>query len=137
MLPRQNRLVESAAFKRALRVGARGGNRFLAATIAVPPVGTAICHPQKGEAETPVRVGLIVAKREVPTAVARNRLKRQLRHLMRPRLGNFDPGTDIVLRVFGRCQGLSSTELALHLDKALAQAQRKLLGPQAMAKGRS
>jgi ribonuclease P protein component len=43
----------------------------------------------------PTRAGLIVAK-TVGNAVARNRVKRRLRHLLRPRLADFE--ADVVLR---------------------------------------
>jgi ribonuclease P protein component len=43
----------------------------------------------------PARAGLVVSK-AVGDAVARNRVKRRLRHLVRPRLGELE--ADVVLR---------------------------------------
>lgn len=112
-------MVEAGDFSRTLRDGGRAGGRFLVVAIAVPRVGTAILHAPEPVA-LPVKVGFITAKRQLPRAVDRGRVKRQLRHLMRDRLDQFPPGSTVVIRVLASAKGRSSKELAKSLDQALA-----------------
>ncbi|WP_194309130.1 ribonuclease P protein component [Flaviflexus huanghaiensis] len=70
-------------------------------------------------------VGFVVPK-TVGNAVQRNRVRRQLRHLMRERLNNLDPGSALVIRVYPGAAGRPSDELAEDLDSALAKAKRRL-----------
>lgn len=64
------------------------------------------------------RLGLIVSK-AVGSAVTRNRVKRRLRHLIRPRMAVFPAGTGVVVRALAAAAGASSAELSRDLDSAL------------------
>lgn len=66
-------------------------------------------------------VGFVVSK-AVGGAVERNRVKRQLRHLMRDRLSALPDGSRVVVRALPASHGADSATLAAHLDVALARA---------------
>ena len=69
----------------------------------------------------PTSVGFVVSK-AVGTAVDRNRVKRQLRHLMRERVDQLPPGTKVVVRALPPSAGSPSSSLAHELDAALARS---------------
>lgn len=77
-----------------------------------------MCHVSAGDDGT--RVGFIVP-RSVGNAVARNRVKRRLRHLMRERVDGLNAVTVVVRALPGAAEA-SSRELARDLDHALAKA---------------
>jgi ribonuclease P protein component len=67
------------------------------------------------------RAGFVVPK-AVGGAVVRNRVRRQLRHLIRDRLTDLPPGTDVVVRVLPAAVGRSYQQLGSDLTQALAVA---------------
>src|SRR5699024_4834499 len=73
-------------------------------------------------AVTETRVGFVVSK-AVGNAVVRHRVTRQLRHLMRVRLGDLPVGTTLVVRALPAACDASSRDLGKDLDSAL----RKLM----------
>jgi ribonuclease P protein component len=66
-------------------------------------------------------VGFVVSKAVGP-AVDRNRVKRQLRHLMRDRIGSLPAGSRVVVRALPASHGTDSATLGSHLDAALARS---------------
>lgn len=116
MLPRAHRMVDPADFKSAIRTGSRGGDPLV------------VVHARTDEGEENRLVGFVVPKREIKRANGRNRVKRQLRHIMRERVGSLPPGARVVVRANGRALGASSEDLARRLDGALARAWRKWRG---------
>ena len=62
-------------------------------------------------------------------ATARNRVKRQLRHLMRDRVEDLPAGTHVVIRVQREAHGVDHTTLGNALDNALGRALRKEARP--------
>ena len=107
----------SADFATAFR-GVRGGaNRVLVSIETTPAEPQADLHP--------VKVGFVVPK-SVGNSVIRHRVYRQLRHLIRERLGQFSEGSLVVVRALPPAKGATSTELAEDLDAAITKAQRKL-----------
>ena len=113
MLPRAHRMVDPADFTAAIRHGARAGDPLV------------VVHVRADEERNSPLVGFVVPKREIKRANGRNRVKRQLRHIMRERVGSLPPGARVVVRASGRALGASSQELARRLDGALARAWRK------------
>ena len=95
-------------FRHTIRRGAKGVQPTLV-THVVPGTGG------------PTSVGFVVSK-AVGSAVDRNRVKRQLRHLMRDRIGSLPDGTKIVVRALPASNGSPTTTLANDLDAALARS---------------
>jgi ribonuclease P protein component len=100
-------------FRHTIRRGAKGAQPTLVTHVlfrsSVPGTGG------------PTSVGFVVSK-AVGSAVDRNRVKRQLRHLMRDRVDRLPDGTRVVVRALPAAHGVRSGTLAEHLDAALARA---------------
>jgi ribonuclease P protein component len=60
-----------------------------------------------------------VVSRAVGPAVTRNRVKRRLRHLVRDRIGAFEPGSLLVVRAQPAAAAASYQELGAELDRCL------------------
>jgi ribonuclease P protein component len=73
----------------------------------------------------PPRVGFVVSK-AVGNAVARNRTKRVLRHLMAARLDQVPAGTDLVVRANPSAAGAGSSEIGADVDRLLTTVLRRL-----------
>ena len=69
-------------------------------------------------AATDPRVGFVVSK-AVGNAVVRNRVRRRLRHVVRPYLTTLPSGALMVVRALPAAAGLSSTELGAELARCL------------------
>jgi ribonuclease P protein component len=77
-------------------------------------------------------VGFVVS-RAVGPATVRNRVRRQLRHLVRDRLPLVEPATQVVVRATPESATSSFDELGQALDTALSRARRRPVGPGAGA----
>lgn len=119
MLPQQSRMRRPDEFKAAMRSGRRASGATLSAhlLLAVGPV------PE----DTGPKVGLIVS-RAVGSAVVRNRVKRQLRELMRRRLACLPGGCLLVLRAHPAAAGARQADLAADLDLVLERLLRRQVG---------
>ncbi|QWW19574.1 ribonuclease P protein component [Schaalia sp. 19OD2882] len=113
MLPRAHRMVDPADFRSAIRSGSRAGNAVV------------VVHCRTDEEPQEPLVGFVVAKRDVPKATARNRVRRQLRHLMASRIPSLPVGARVVVRVNAGAVGRHSADLGSALDNALGRAWRK------------
>jgi ribonuclease P protein component len=102
----------SSDFDAAVRKGSRAGRTTL------------VVHLTRTPLEEPARVGFVVSK-AVGSAVARNRVKRRLRHLARARVATLPAGTLAVVRANPAAANRTSVELAADLDGALTTALRK------------
>lgn len=100
-------------FRRTIRRGAKGVQPTLVTHVLPRPSGPA--------AGGHTSVGFVVSK-GVGSAVERNRVKRQLRHLMRARLDAVPTGSRVVVRALPPAKGAGSATLAEHLDVALARS---------------
>ena len=74
------------------------------------------------------RAGFVVSK-AVGGAVVRNRVRRQLRHLMRTRLEQLPERTDIVVRALPGAATRTYAALGVDLDGALATIMREPMRP--------
>ena len=114
MLAADHRLRDSVSFRRTVRVGRRAGSPALVVHLALERSG-------------PARVGFVV-NRSVGDAVTRNRVKRQLRHLVSEDLDQLPSGADLVVRAKPVAAGLSSSELRAELvgclERVLPEAVR-------------
>ena len=113
MLPRAHRMVDPADFTAAIRQGTRAGDPLV------------VVHVRADEESNSRLVGFVVPKREIKRANGRNRVKRQLRHLMRERIADLPEGSRVVVRASSKALGVPSKELGEHLDRAMARAWRK------------
>ncbi len=110
MLPAASRMRRSDDFDRVVR-GRRSSRPLLTVHLSDPTA-----HASSAD----VRVGFVVS-RKVGNAVTRNRLRRQLRHIVRCRLVQMEeaaPGASVVVRVAPRAAGASADQLAADFDAA-------------------
>ena len=117
MLPAAARLRRSTEFKAADRRGSRAGKPLVSGRLLIRPVAE------------PARIGFVVS-RKVGSAVVRNRVRRQLRHLARGHLTSLPGGSLLVLRANPRAATARQEDLAAELDlviKALLRRQDKAL----------
>ncbi len=70
------------------------------------------------------KVGFVVSS-SVGNAVTRNAVARRLRHLMRDRLDDLQPGSTVVVRATPRAATVSSARLGADLDACLAHLRRR------------
>jgi ribonuclease P protein component len=110
------RLRRHGEFTATVRGGRRSGRGAIVVHLMLQNDGT---EP----ARTP-RAGFVVPK-AVGVAVVRNRVKRRLRHLVRERLGDLPPGSDLVVRALPGAATRSYPEIAADLDGALAAARAR------------
>lgn len=113
MLATAQRLRRSADFAAAIRGGRRAGR------------GTVVVHLLLEEpAQAPAaRAGFVVSK-AVGNAVIRNQVRRRLRHLVRPLLGELPTGATLVVRALPTAAEASYATLGSDLSAALAAARR-------------
>lgn len=114
MLPAHHRMRAPGDFRATIRGGTRGKSTSLMVHLQSPD-GTEEAD------QDPTLVGFVVPK-TVGNAVIRNRLTRQLKHLMAARIRSIPPGQRIVIRVFPAARGKTSDELGVELDRAVARA---------------
>jgi ribonuclease P protein component len=102
-----------AEFAATIRGGRRAGR------------GTVVVHlllEEPVRAST-ARAGFVVSK-AVGNAVVRNKVRRRLRHLVRPLLGDLPDGAALVVRALPAAAGASFTTLGSDLEAAVAAARR-------------
>nr|WP_206324087.1 ribonuclease P protein component [Streptomyces sp. HNM0574] len=119
-MPTENRLRRREDFAAAVRRGRRAGRPLLVVHLR----SRKDPHVAGGEAP-PARAGFVVSK-AIGNAVARNLVKRRLRHLVRERLALLPAGSLVVVRALPGAGEAGYDELARDLHTAL---QRLLGGP--------
>jgi ribonuclease P protein component len=113
VLAAAQRLRRSTDFAAAIRGGRRIGR------------GTLVVHlllDEPAQAST-ARAGFVVSK-AVGNAVVRNRVRRRLRHLVRPRLAGLPDGARLVVRALPAAAEASYADLGADLDTALDVARK-------------
>src|SRR5271165_4811612 len=113
MLPSAARMRRKTDFTSATKRGSKAGRPLVSGHLLV-----------QAEQPDPARVGFIVNRR-VGTAVARNRVRRRLRHLVRGYLGSLPGGSLLVLRAAPRAATACQADLAADLDLVIGALLRR------------
>lgn len=100
-------------FQATVRRGRKARTSSVIVHVDVPP-GT---EQALGDGQV---IGFVVTKAIGP-AVVRNRVKRQLRHLMRARVGQLPSGARVVVRALPSAASRRNADLAGDLDRALSE----------------
>jgi ribonuclease P protein component len=113
VLAAAQRLRRSADFAAAIRGGRRVGR------------GTLVVHLllEEPAQATTARAGFVVSK-AVGGAVVRNKVRRRLRHLVRPLLADLPDGSSLVVRALPAAAGASFSTLEGDLEAALTAARK-------------
>lgn len=111
MLPKAYRLRRPAEFDRAVRQGRRVASK----TVVVYATSNSTSPP---------RVGFVVSK-AVGTAVQRNRVKRQLRHVAHPRLATLGDMA-VVIRANPAAATATYARLVSDLDRCLDRVSERV-----------
>ena len=113
MLAAEQRLRRSADFAAAIRGGRRAGRGSLVVHLLLDEPAQA----------SQARAGFVVSK-AVGNAVVRNKVRRRLRHLVRPRLALLPAGASLVVRALPAAAAASYLTLGTDLDAAIDAAHR-------------
>jgi ribonuclease P protein component len=113
VLPAAARLTRSEDFRQVTRNGRRaGGPRIVVHAVTVNPSDELV------QTISGPRVGFVVSK-AVGNSVVRHRVARQLRHVVRDRLGTLPLGSSLIVRALPSAAGASSAEFRQDFDAAL------------------
>jgi len=112
--PRAARLLTPAAFRLVFAGGTRVADQNLTLLARTSETG----HP---------RIGLAIAKRKVPRAVDRNRIKRAVRESFRLRAAQL-PALDIVVMAKPDASKLEAAALTTALDRLWSRLTRRCAG---------
>jgi ribonuclease P protein component len=117
MLPSQSRMRRPAEFTVTVRRGSRSGRKLLTGHLLI----------RSGEQDQPPRVGFIVS-RAVGKAVARNKVRRRLRGLVRGYLPSLPGGSLLVVRAHPQAATAHQADLAAELDLVMSTLVRRQVG---------
>ncbi len=112
MLPSQNRLKRRQDFANVYSKGDRFNGQYVSLRVYITDQATAFSQ-----------IGVVVSKKFSKKAVARNRIKRQLRAIFRQVLSQLKQGLQIVVTVFPLPNSPSYEQLGEDLTKLLIKAQ--------------
>lgn len=69
-----------------------------------------------------IRVGFVVSKKISKKAVIRNKIKRQLREIVRPKIKNFEQGVDLIIFTKPEILGKNFLEIKKAVDELFKKA---------------
>ena len=119
LLAQVHRMRRGEDFQVTVRRGRKGRSPSVVVHLDVPADGERA--PGAGSTAGITVVGFVVTKAIGP-AVVRNRVKRQLRHLMRSRVQQLPSGARLVVRALPSSASRRHEDIAADLDRTLAQA---------------
>src|SRR5215472_9139867 len=122
VLPQQARVRRPQQFRLVTRTGRRAAGRTVAAHLLLVPDGES------------AKVGFVVS-RAVGPAVVRNRVKRQLREIMRARLASLPEGCMLVVRAQPTAAEARQADLAADLDRIFRRLLPGYAAPGLLAQG--
>ena len=117
MLPSESRMRHGAEFELTVRRGSRAGRVLLTGHLLV----------RAGESAQPPRVGFVV-NRSVGKAVARNKVRRRLRSVVRGYLPTLPGGSLLVVRAHPQAAAARQADLAAELDLVMGTLMRRQVG---------
>jgi ribonuclease P protein component len=117
MLPAQFRMLRPAEFTVTVRRGSRSGRKLLTGHLLLGGAGP----------DEPPRVGFVVSK-AVGKAVARNKVRRRLRALVRGYLPVLPGGSLLVVRAHPQAATARQVDLAAELDLVMSTLMRRQVG---------
>ena len=123
MLAADQRLRRADDFSTVIRGGRRAGRGGLVVHLVSRDATSAGARIDASRGSASPRAGFVVP-RAVGPAVARNLVRRRLRHLLRERLSQLPPDTDVVIRVLPSAVDLTFAQLGVDLAAALTAASR-------------
>ncbi|MCJ2544425.1 ribonuclease P protein component [Thermostichus vulcanus] len=113
MLPAHHRLRERRAFQALYRASQRRSSAGL----------TLLFHPMPPELEgIPSQVGLVISRKVSKSSVRRNRLRRQLREILRSLCPNLKPGYRLLLIPKAGVLNWSWGQLQVEVQRLLQKA---------------
>jgi ribonuclease P protein component len=118
VLPATQRVRRRGEFSTTVRQGRRAANPLVVVSLLSGPPGST---------ET-ARAGFVVG-RAVGGAVVRNRVKRRLRHVVRPVLALLPSGSSLVVRALPPASLASSAQLAESLRRAVDRLNTRFVSP--------
>ncbi len=124
MLPRESRLCHRQDFSTVYSKGIRKNTSHLALRALHHQQDTQL--PQDRDNLEPfisTRIGISISKKVSKKAVVRNRIKRQIRAILRQMLPFISKGWDIVIVVKPTAKECNYDEFLQQLEKLLAQAE--------------
>jgi ribonuclease P protein component len=127
-LPQPNRLRHWRDFQAVYQNGIRRSGRFLVLR-GLPQRSYAPAAPNQGrsrplsEGKPPTRIGISISQKVSKKAVVRNRIKRQIRAVLRQLLPRISPGWQLVVVVRPGAQECEYAQFLRELEQLLAQAE--------------
>ena len=127
-LPQPNRLKHRRDFQAVYHKGIRRSGRYLTLR-GLRPCNSATeartLKPSKPreEGKPPTRIGISISQKVSKKAVVRNRIKRQIRAILRQLLPRISPGWQLVVVVQPGAQACEYAEILGELEQLLAQAE--------------
>jgi ribonuclease P protein component len=116
MLPKHHRLRHRRDFSTVYQNGARRNSFALGLR--------AYSHRQNGtDLSSPSRIGISISQKVSKRAVVRNRIKRQLRAIVRQLLPHFASGWDVIIVVYPNALQCDYSEFLQQLKQLLTQAE--------------
>nr|WP_205862270.1 ribonuclease P protein component [Planosporangium thailandense] len=125
------RLRRRDEFAATIRAGRRAGRGVVVVHLDGPDDADSPAAESNGSTpvrtervDLPARAGFVVPK-TVGKAVARNKVRRRLQHLIRERLAALPPGVTVVVRALPGAADRTYSELTSDLDAALVAARTR------------
>jgi ribonuclease P protein component len=127
-LPQQNRLRHWRDFQAVYHKGIRRSGRYLTlrglpqrpSAVATPTQGTSL---PRDEGKPSTRLGISISQKVSKKAVVRNRIKRQIRAIVRQLLPRISPGWQLVVVVRPGAQECEYAQFLRELEQLLVEAE--------------
>lgn len=127
-LPQQNRLRHWRDFQAVYHKGIRRSGRYLTLR-GLPQRTSAVATPTQGislprdEGKPSTRLGISISQKVSKKAVVRNRIKRQIRAIVRQLLPRISPGWQLVVVVRPGAQECEYAQFLRELEQLLVEAE--------------